>query len=662
MAESLRLLVATWKDEIYIYCTCVVMVHKPLSDVAYYDLKIPPQLFKIIFPILVSVILFVITLFVVVMPRMEELLMERKREMIQALTEVAWKSVNHYFNMAEKGVISEELAKKQALDHIRDLRYGEEQKDYFWINDKIPSLIMHPYRPDLEGEDQSKTVDPTGKPFFLSFIGAVREDGAGFVDYQWQWQDNPDKVVPKISYVKEFAPWQWIIGTGVYVEDVRDEIETITRQIVDISIAITSMIVILSGYVIWQGAMVDLRRRRATASLEASEAKYRLLAETAREIIITTDSDLCITYINQTWLDKGGVELEALIGKSVHTILDPDHIDQFDEQVKRLSGNRKEAYLFESLFRTFSGRTVPVEVTCVLMPQWDNIFGYLVAARDITKKKEAEAKVHLQQEQLYQSAKLASLGTLVSGVAHEINNPISTVTLNIQTFQKIWEHINPVLSQLNDANHELLGSGMDFKEIERRIPKLLDDTADGADRIRRIVLSLRDFSGKGSPEMHDSVNINLASRRAVGLVHNLIIKSTTDFQQSYREGLPEFTGNLQRIEQVIVNLLVNACQAMEDMHKPIGLSTGRSENGSAVYLEIHDRGVGIEKDVMGSIKDPFFTTKRDGGGIGLGLSISDTIVRDHGGRLTFSSQPDRGTIVRVTFPLAHNEDSKEKKA
>ncbi len=303
------------------------MVPTSLTDTAYYDLKIPPQLFKIIFPILVSVVLFVITLFVVVMPRMEELLMERKREMIQALTEVAWKSVKHYSDLAETRALPEYEAKQRALDHIRDLRYGEEQKDYFWINDKVPALVMHPYRPDLEGQDQSQTVDPTGKHFFLSFIEAVEDDGAGFVDYQWQWQDNPHKVVPKISYVKEFAPWQWIIGTGVYVEDVRDEIETITRQILDISIAITAMIILLSGYVIWQGAMVDLRRRRASASLEASEAKYRLLAETAREIIITTDSDLSITYVNQTWLEKGEAELETLIGQSVHTLLDAEYID-----------------------------------------------------------------------------------------------------------------------------------------------------------------------------------------------------------------------------------------------------------------------------------------------------------------------------------------------
>ncbi len=639
-----------------------IMVYKLLTEATNFDLKRPPQLLKFIFPILVSVILFVITLFVVIMPRMEGLLMERKREMIQALIDVAWKSVKHYSDQAQAGIISTDVAKKKALFHVRNMRYGEGERDYFWINDKQPKLIMHPYRPDLEGKDQSQTIDPTGKRFFMSFIEAVKKNGAGFVDYQWQWQDNPDKVVPKISYVREFAPWQWIIGTGVYVEDVHNEIEKITHRILTISIVITSIIVILSGYVIWQGAMVDLRRRRATVSLATSEAKYRLLAETAREIIITTDSDLHITYANQTWLNTDGVALEHLVGNSIYTILDPNHIEKFNKQVKHISDNHKEAYLFDSLFLTSSGHTVPVEATCVLMPQLDKNYGYLIAARDITEKKKAEAKAQLQQEQVYQSAKLASLGTLVSGVAHEINNPISTVTLNIQIFQKIWGHIAPILSRLNNENPELFGAGMDFTEIEQRIPKLLDDTADGADRVRGIVLSLRDFSGKGSPEMHDSININQASRRAIGLVQNLIKKTKTDFQQSYKEDLPEFTGNLQRIEQVIVNLLVNACQAMENINKPIELSTGWDKDNEEVYMELYDKGVGINDEIIASIKDPFFTTKRDSGGIGLGLSISDTIVKDHGGRLTFTSQPEVGTIVRLTFPVAPNDNNLEKKS
>ncbi|MCP3872971.1 MAG: two component system sensor protein, partial [Desulfobacteraceae bacterium] len=123
--------------------------------------------------------------------------MERKREMIQALIDVAYKSVKHYSDQAQAGTFSTDVAKKKALFHVRNMRYGEGERDYFWINDKQPKLIMHPYRPDLEGRDQSQTVDPTGKRFFMSFIEAVKKNGAGFVDYQWQWQDNPDKVVPK---------------------------------------------------------------------------------------------------------------------------------------------------------------------------------------------------------------------------------------------------------------------------------------------------------------------------------------------------------------------------------------------------------------------------------------------------------------------------------
>ena len=109
------------------------------------------------------------------------------------------------------------------------MRYGPESKDYFWINDMQPRLIMHPYRTDLEGKDIAGFTDPSGKHLFVEVVRTVKNSGAGYVDYQWQWKDDPDRIVPKISYVKGFDPWGWIIGTGIYVEDVHTEIAAITR-------------------------------------------------------------------------------------------------------------------------------------------------------------------------------------------------------------------------------------------------------------------------------------------------------------------------------------------------------------------------------------------------------------------------------------------------
>ncbi len=176
-------------------------------------------------------------------------------------------------------------ARRRAVEELRRLRYGPESKDYFWINDMHPYLIMHPYRPDLEGKDISGFSDPNGKKLFVEFVKTVKIGGAGYVDYQWQWKDDPQRIVPKISYVKEFDPWGWIIGTGIYVEDVRAEIAAITRRLTAVCLAILLLIIGLSSYVIWQSAGSQRRQRLADEALRESEEKYRLLAGTPGAIL-----------------------------------------------------------------------------------------------------------------------------------------------------------------------------------------------------------------------------------------------------------------------------------------------------------------------------------------------------------------------------------------
>ncbi len=247
---------------------------------------------KIFMPVLLSMFLFIGTFFGYILPRVEAHLMERKREMIHALSEAAMGSIRYYAELADKKTISAAEAKRQAAAHLRSLRYGPEGKDYFWINDTHPRMIMHPYRADLEGKDVTDTEDPAGKKLFQAFLQTVKGSGGGYVDYHWQWQDDPTRIFSKISYVQEYRPWHWIVGTGVYVEDVRTQIAAITKRMTFIFLGILGVIAILSVYVVWQGATGESQRREMEESLRKSENKYRLLAETAREIILLFDGNL----------------------------------------------------------------------------------------------------------------------------------------------------------------------------------------------------------------------------------------------------------------------------------------------------------------------------------------------------------------------------------
>ena len=148
--------------------------------------------------------------------------------------------------------------------------------------------------------------------------------------------------------------------------------------------------------------------------------------------------------------------------------------------------------------------------------------------------------------------------------------------------------------------------------------------------------------GSDRGDVKNAVDLNDVVQKAVGLVSSLIKKATFDFQARYADNLPTFKGNGQRIEQVVINLLVNACQAMEDRHKPLRIATGYSQRSAALFVEVRDTGMGMPPEILQRITDPFFTTKRDSGGTGLGLSISDTIIREHGGRLDFDTLAGQG--------------------
>ena len=495
------------------------------------NLKLQGIPVRIVLPVVLTVILFVGTIFFLVLPIMEERLLTAKREMIRELTEAAGSILQSYHNKEGDGLLSRAQAQAQAVEHLQQMRYGPESKDYFWINDTHPILIMHPYRQDLVGQDISDFKDPNGKRLFVECVKVVQSQGAGYVDYQWQWKDDPQRIVPKISYVKGFKPWEWIIGTGIYVEDVREEIAAITRKLTWVCLGIAILIVGLSSYIIWQNLQSERRRS------------------------------------------------------------------------------------------------------------------------------EAEKQSKLHQEQLFQADKMATLGTLVSGVAHEINNPVTFVMLNAPILQKVWDTALPILDDHQHRHGDFMVGQMPYSQLRNRIPLLMTNIAEGAERIKTIVADLKDYARQQPPEMDDSIDINAVSAKAVGLVGNLIKKSTHNFQADYGTNIPAISGNTQKIEQVIINLLVNACEALTEVDKAVHLSTAYDARRQQVVIEVSDQGRGIPADALQHIRDPFFTTKRDDGGTGLGLAIAERIVQDHRGEMIFTSQRDRGTTVQLRLPSASEADT-----
>ncbi|WP_224982877.1 transporter substrate-binding domain-containing protein [Geomonas agri] len=259
-------------------------------------------------------------------------------------------------------------------------------------------------------------------------------------------------------------------------------------------------------------------------------------------------------------------------------------------------------------------------------------------------------EMQLQQQQLIQADKMASLGVLVSGIAHEINNPTGLLLYNLPVLKKIFRSTEEHLEQRFQKEGDFLIGGLRYSQFREDIPLLIDEMQDGATRIKRIVEDLKDFARKDTSQMDQSVLLNDVVRAALRLVENSIRKTTGNVVTTLAEGLPAVRGNAQRIEQVVVNLILNACQALPDPTKGIFLATSYDAERNEVLLLVRDEGVGIASEDLHRIADPFFTTKRETGGTGLGLSVSASIIKEHKGTMAFDSRQGEGTTVRVALP------------
>ncbi len=155
--------------------------------------------FKFLLPSLLTVILFSAVIFFYLIPNHEKSIIEHKRESIKMMVDIIWTDMAQYEEMVRNNEIGEEEAKRTIIRTVRQLRYGEEMKDYFWINDLHPRMVMHPYRADLEGKDLSDHKDPNGKHLFQEFAKVAKESGNGYVEYMWQWKDESKRIVPKLS-------------------------------------------------------------------------------------------------------------------------------------------------------------------------------------------------------------------------------------------------------------------------------------------------------------------------------------------------------------------------------------------------------------------------------------------------------------------------------
>jgi two-component system, cell cycle sensor histidine kinase and response regulator CckA len=415
--------------------------------------------------------------------------------------------------------------------------------------------------------------------------------------------------------------------------------------------AISGVFLIIFFILLWSRSLQRLVRQR-TDALAESERRYRFLFEEspAGSIIIAPDG--LILDVNAAFLRILDFEKADVVGRRALDFIAPELREHTGDNIKRrFTGEHVPAEDVPVIAKDGSIHALVFARGQTIVRDNNRVTGLLLCGTDVTEQRGAEETARRRHEDLIRTDKLASLGILVSGVAHEINNPNNFIILNADNLRDIWKDTQRVLDRYQKDHGDIILAGLPYEDVRTETEQLISGISEGAKRIKNIVQNLKDFARQESGDMNQSVDVHAVIEAARVILGNLIRKSTNRFVFEPGVNTPRVKGNFQKIEQVVINLITNACQALSDRNQSIYVRTVRTHDPERLAVTIADEGMGISPENLKYIMDPFFTTKRDSGGTGLGLSISYSIIKDHGGDLIIESKQGKGTIVKVLLPI-----------
>jgi signal transduction histidine kinase len=402
------------------------------------------------------------------------------------------------------------------------------------------------------------------------------------------------------------------------------------------------------------------RDQKAVAALRESESKFKKLSQEFNVLLnaipdnlVLLTPEMKIIWANRASASKFGKNESELYGKHCYKLCCnlSAPCKCCPAVISFESGKEETAQRMNTEGKIWDIRAFPIK------DDSGKVKNVIEVARDITARVRMEKEAKTIQSQLIHTNKMTALGTLVSGVAHEINNPNSFILSNAQLFAEIWRDTYKVLRDRCEENEEFYLGGLKYSEIESVVPKLIHGINDGATRISNIVNYLKDFARPDRSNLNGKVDINKVILNSRTILDNKINKITDGFHITYGNNLPIVKGSSQQVEQVVMNLVINSLQALPDKKSGIWISTSYEQKTGFAIIKIRDEGSGMSGEILDRITEPFFTTKLNSGGTGLGLSISYSIVKEHNGLLEFESKQGKGTTAYLKLPV---HDSKTK--
>jgi len=330
------------------------------------------------------------------------------------------------------------------------------------------------------------------------------------------------------------------------------------------------------------------------------------------------------------------------------------HPDEQKEILKELkSATHKGTYQFEYRFQAADGSYRWFSDHRHLIKPGNRSRRYMVGAwQDITEDRRVRQEGEFRMQQMIQSHKLKALGEVVTGVAHEINNPVSFIANNIPLLEEMWTAVEPILASDGASHPDWGDKGIGYVEVCTNMKEIIEEFKIASQRIKRVITGLKEFARVDETVQKKPVKIEEVIQGVLIIVGAQVRKTVSRIDLYIDSGLPTIQGHFQKIEQVIANLLINAHQSITPDRKGRIIITVRNiERLNAILIEIEDNGIGMKKEVLDHIFEPFFTTRRDREGTGLGLSISYGLIKEHRGIIGVTSRPDIGSRFFIYLPL-----------
>ncbi|MSN24270.1 MAG: PAS domain S-box protein [Geobacter sp.] len=397
-------------------------------------------------------------------------------------------------------------------------------------------------------------------------------------------------------------------------------------------------------------------RVQAQKAIAESESRFRQIFEQSADAIFLLDPvSMSVIDLNKVAVNMFNYEKNELLNRPPDFLFSPEECRAMCEQT--VQGDIDLGYWVDILrARRKDGGEMFISVRCRRIELADQQV-LLCTIRDISGRVRAEEENRAIESKLIQANKMTSLGVLVAGIAHEINNPNNYIMVSSEILSKAWNDVKPILTEHQQLHGDFDMGGVSFDIMQHEIPELLDNITDGSRRIKNIVNGLKEFAREGRKGMREDLDLNKVIHLATVMINHQIRRFTNQFIVETDPDLPLVTGNSQQIEQVLINLILNALQSLSGTECQVRLASYYDAATRMVCIEVSDQGCGIDDDISGKILDPFFTTRLDKGGTGLGLSISNSIISDHKGTLSFRSSP-AGTTFFICIPVSrtHNNE------